>query len=120
MTFTSFRQGGDIPDHQIELDDVRYWSDDVKEMRYELGSMVIVFKGHEFVNKCDKCHRFDRRPRVARSWEDAIAKGWVTRVCDYEDISTHADVRAGAYFARFECGAEQSMGRFPLTVRGAR
>lgn len=117
--FETARWGGDIPDGQVELDGIRYWSQPIKEMRSEHDGCLIVFQGHEVVNECDKCHRADTRPRQARSWAEAIEKGWVVRVCNYEDASSAADIAANEYVARFECGVVVLIGNLKGLPRAA-
>lgn len=119
MTFTNARLGGDIPVDQIELDGIRYWATPLKETKFEDGGMILVFDGFEIVNRCDHCHRFDTRPRMVSSWEDAIAKGWVTRVCGYEDASSAEDIAVNQYVARFECGTVVMIGYFMGLPRAA-
>lgn len=38
----------------------------------------------EIVNQCEHCHRFDMRPAVARSWQEAIERGWLVAQTDLE------------------------------------
>lgn len=118
-TFSHARLGADIPNGQIELDGIRYWTAPLKETKFEDDGMILVFEGSEIVNRCDHCHRFDSRPRMASSWEEAIAKEWVTRVCNYEDTSSAEDIAANQYVAGFECGAVVMMGNLKGISRAA-
>lgn len=54
----------------------------------------------EVVNQCDHCHRFDMRPAIAHSWEEAIERRWLVAKTDLE-LCGHEEYRKTCQFPRW-------------------
>ena len=51
----------------------------IKSIRSSCNGLEIAFDRFDVVNQCEHCHRFDTKPTIAHSWQEAIDRGLLVR-----------------------------------------